>query len=43
MNEAPPPVIDGDAAAALIEPLTDIVIRASAAILAVNQIGRAHV
>jgi 3'(2'), 5'-bisphosphate nucleotidase len=37
MNEAPPPVIDGDAAAALIEPLTDIVIRAGAAILAVNR------
>jgi 3'(2'), 5'-bisphosphate nucleotidase len=37
MNEAPPPVIDRDAAAALIEPLTDIVIRAGAAILAVNR------
>jgi 3'(2'), 5'-bisphosphate nucleotidase len=37
MNEAPPRVIDGDAAAALIEPLTDIVIRAGAAILAVNR------
>jgi 3'(2'), 5'-bisphosphate nucleotidase len=37
MNEALPPVIDGDAAAALIEPLTDLVIRAGAAILAVNR------
>src|SRR6058998_429907 len=35
MNEARP--LDRDAAAALIEPLTDIVIRASAAILAVNR------
>ena len=37
MNEARPPAIDCDAAAALIEPLTDIVIRAGAAILAVNR------
>jgi len=37
MNEALAPVIDGDAAAALIEPLTDLVIRAGAAILAVNR------
>jgi 3'(2'), 5'-bisphosphate nucleotidase len=37
MNEALPPVIDSDAAAALIEPLTDLVIRAGAAILAVNR------
>jgi 3'(2'), 5'-bisphosphate nucleotidase len=37
MNEARPPVIDCDAAAALIEPLTDLVIRAGAAILAVNR------
>jgi 3'(2'), 5'-bisphosphate nucleotidase len=37
MNEALPTVIDGDAAAALIEPLTDLVIRAGAAILAVNR------
>jgi hypothetical protein len=35
MNEARP--FDRDAAAALIEPLTDIVIRAGAAILAVNR------
>src|SRR5882724_4956577 len=35
MNEAP--VIDRDAAAALIEPLTDLVIRAGRAILAVNR------
>src|SRR5437763_5836779 len=35
MNEAP--VIDRDAAAALIEPLTDLVIRAGHAILAVNR------
>src|SRR5258707_6937450 len=35
MNEARP--LDRDAAAALIEPLTDIVIRAGAAILAVNR------
>src|SRR5213080_2878796 len=32
------PVIDGDAAAALIEPLTELVVRAGAAILAVNRL-----
>ena len=37
MNEASAPVIDREAAAALIEPLTDLVIRAGAAILAVNR------
>jgi 3'(2'), 5'-bisphosphate nucleotidase len=37
MNEARPPVLDRDAAARLIEPLTEIVIRAGAAILAVNR------
>src|SRR6266481_8718620 len=37
MNEARSPVIDCDAAASLIEPLTDLVIRAGAAILAVNR------
>src|SRR6266436_7935570 len=37
MNEALPPVIDREAAASLIEPLTDLVIRAGAAILAVNR------
>jgi 3'(2'), 5'-bisphosphate nucleotidase len=37
MNKACPLLIDGDAAAALIEPLTDLVIRAGAAILAVNR------
>src|SRR5258707_11063282 len=39
MNEARSsrPVIDGAAAAALIEPLTDLVVRAGAAILAVNR------
>ena len=37
MNEARPPAIDRAAAAALIEPLTEIVIRAGAAILAVNR------
>src|SRR5579862_9264151 len=39
MNEAasPTPAIDGDAAAALMQPLTDLVIRAGAAILAVNR------
>src|SRR6266850_2798096 len=39
MNEARSsrPVIDGDAAAALMEPLTDLVIRAGAAILAVDR------
>src|ERR1043166_1027891 len=37
MNEARPPALDRDTAAALIEPLTDIVIQAGAAILAVNR------
>ena len=39
MNEArsSAPLIDRDAAAALIEPLTDLVVRAGAAILAVNR------
>jgi len=37
MNEAVAPAIDGDAAAALMEPLTDLVIRAGAAILAVDR------
>src|SRR3954447_19140122 len=37
MNEAGLPVIDHRAASALIEPLTDLVIRAGAAILAVNR------
>ena len=39
MNEAssPAPVIQCDAAAALMEPLTDLVVRAGAAILAVNR------
>jgi 3'(2'), 5'-bisphosphate nucleotidase len=37
MNKAPVPVIDGDAAAALMQPLTDLVIRAGAAIMAVNR------
>jgi 3'(2'), 5'-bisphosphate nucleotidase len=37
MNEASPPAIDRTAAAALIEPLTEIVVRAGAAILAVNR------
>src|ERR1700755_3178435 len=39
MNEAHAPsrLIDRDAAAALIEPLTDLVIRAGAAIMAVNR------
>ena len=37
MNEARPPALDRDAAAALIEPLTDILILAGAAILAVNR------
>jgi 3'(2'), 5'-bisphosphate nucleotidase len=37
MNKARPLLIDSDAAAALIEPLTDLVIRAGAAILAVNR------
>src|SRR5258708_5004459 len=41
MNEARSsrPVIDGDAAAALMEPLTDLVVRAGAAILAINRVG----
>jgi 3'(2'), 5'-bisphosphate nucleotidase len=40
MNEARSsgPVIDRDAAAALIDPLTDLVIRAGAAILAINRV-----
>jgi 3'(2'), 5'-bisphosphate nucleotidase len=33
----PAPVIDGDAAAALMEPLTDLVAKAGAAILAINR------
>ena len=37
MNEARPALLDGDAAAALIEPLTDLVIAAGRAILAVNR------
>ncbi|QDW40723.1 3'(2'),5'-bisphosphate nucleotidase CysQ [Bradyrhizobium sp. KBS0727] len=37
MNEAHPLVGDGEAAAALIEPLTDLVMAAGAAILAVNR------
>ena len=37
MNKARPPVLDRDAAAELIEPLTEIVTRAGAAILAVNR------
>jgi 3'(2'), 5'-bisphosphate nucleotidase len=39
MNEAasPAPAIDGDAAFALMQPLTDLVIRAGTAILAVNR------
>jgi 3'(2'), 5'-bisphosphate nucleotidase len=37
MNEARPSVIDAEAAAALIEPLTDLVIAAGEAILAVNR------
>ena len=37
MSEARPALLDGDAAAALIEPLTDLVIAASRAILAVNR------
>jgi 3'(2'), 5'-bisphosphate nucleotidase len=37
MNKARPALIDGDAAAALIEPLTDLVIAAGRAILAVNR------
>src|SRR5450759_2662192 len=40
MNEArsSAPVIDRDAAAALMEPLTDLVVRAGVAILAVNRL-----
>ncbi|MGY3617389.1 3'(2'),5'-bisphosphate nucleotidase CysQ [Bradyrhizobium sp. USDA 10063] len=37
MNEACPPLIDGNAAAVLIEPLTELVIRAGEAILAVDR------
>src|ERR1700709_1917207 len=37
MNEATPHAIDHRAAGALIEPLTDLVIRAGAAILGVNR------
>src|SRR4051795_10601883 len=37
MNEAFSPVIDREAAAGLIEPLTELVIRAGAAILAVDR------
>jgi 3'(2'), 5'-bisphosphate nucleotidase len=37
MNDATPHLIDHKAASALIEPLTDLVIRAGAAILAVNR------
>jgi 3'(2'), 5'-bisphosphate nucleotidase len=37
MNEAVAPAIDCDAAAALLEPLTELVIRAGRAILAVNR------
>jgi 3'(2'), 5'-bisphosphate nucleotidase len=37
MNKAIPSLIDREAAAALIEPLTDLVIRAGSAILAVNR------
>jgi 3'(2'), 5'-bisphosphate nucleotidase len=37
MNEARPPILDGNAAAELIEPLTEIVTQAGAAILAVNR------
>src|ERR1700709_951315 len=39
MNEAFSPVIDREAAAGLIGPLTELVIRAGAAILAVNRSG----
>ncbi|MCP4616823.1 MAG: 3'(2'),5'-bisphosphate nucleotidase CysQ [Bradyrhizobium sp.] len=39
MNEACPEPIDGEAAARLIEPLTELVIRAGEAILAVNRAG----
>ncbi|MBR0697669.1 3'(2'),5'-bisphosphate nucleotidase CysQ [Bradyrhizobium lablabi] len=37
MNEAPPPVVDRETAATLLEPLTELVIRAGEAILAVNR------
>src|SRR5260370_38919130 len=37
MNEALSPAIDGDAAASMIEPLPDLVIRAGGAIPAVNR------
>jgi 3'(2'), 5'-bisphosphate nucleotidase len=37
MNEARPPILDRNAATELIEPLTDIVTQAGAAILAVNR------
>ena len=37
MNEARPPALDRDAAAALMEPLTELVVQAGAAILAVNR------
>jgi 3'(2'), 5'-bisphosphate nucleotidase len=37
MNKASGAVIEGDAAAALMQPLTDLVIRAGAAIMAVNR------
>ena len=37
MNKATPPRIDHKAAASLIEPLTDLVIRAGHAILAVDR------
>src|ERR1043166_1883311 len=37
MNEAAGPVIDGEKAAALIGPLTDLVMRAGEAILAINR------
>jgi 3'(2'), 5'-bisphosphate nucleotidase len=37
MNEAPPTALDRDAAAALIEPLTGIVMRAGAAVLAIDR------
>ena len=37
MNKATPPRIDREAAASLIGPLTDLVIRAGRAILAVNR------
>src|SRR3989440_3669425 len=37
MKEASGPIINGDAAAALMDPLTDLVLRAGAAILAVNR------